>query len=664
MYFGAAYYPEHRDPVKWDYDLDLMAAAGVNALRVGEFAWTRFEPAEGQYEFSWMDGFAAQARARGIQLLMCPPLRTAPAWLVAKDRGILIIDAEGRQLEFGSRYTFCINHPLLREKGLALAARMAENYHGSPAILGWHLDNEYGDEPDCHCPVCLGKWHEWLKHRYTDIKTLNYSWGNVFWSLEYSSFDQVPTPRHSKTCFSPAHLLNWRRFRSDCTVEMVALHAAALRENGAKQPVTTNNQCLWNPRTDYYDMARHLDLCGTNYYPPYGSNCRVSAFGLATVRSYKNRNFHVHELRSGTHTIPGAAEATPAPGEVMRLTAHAVANGADGIFYFRWRQCPFGCEQSHGSVTGFDGQPTRIYKEVAETGNRLKAMAQHLEGTVVQSEIALLYDFQTRWTMESGIYWTGPSDLYVNRCRTLYSAMRSCGVNVDAVGRGGDFSHYRILVVPFATAIDESLAAKLVQFVEHGGTLVWHPLSGNKTVEACFYPDRLHPELARLFGVRIADFVTSAEETWELSWHGRHYATGWFLDLLQADSSEVQARYSKGWFADQPAVTERRTGHGRAIYVGSLPSAAFYDDFFASLLQDIGIMPLLGTRPPAAVEVTERTAPDGRKFVFVLNCSDTAQEITLPAPRKDLWSGATVVGIVPLPPHGVRVLAQDAAPQA
>ena len=31
MIFGAAYYPEHRDPAKWTYDLDNMAAAHLNA---------------------------------------------------------------------------------------------------------------------------------------------------------------------------------------------------------------------------------------------------------------------------------------------------------------------------------------------------------------------------------------------------------------------------------------------------------------------------------------------------------------------------------------------------------------------------------------------------------------------------------------------------------
>jgi len=655
--FGAAYYPEHRDFSKWEYDLDLMAKAGVNALRVGEFAWTRFEPADGKYDFGWMDDFAGKAHARGISLLMCPPLRTAPAWLVTKDRSILMTDSEGRPLEFGSRYTFCINHPLLRDKGLGLARQMARRYGGNPSILGWHLDNEYGDEPDCHCRICVAKWQKWLQKRYGTIEALNFAWGNVFWSLEYNRFDQVPTPRHTKAFHSPAHLLAWRRFRSDCTVEMVGLHAAALRDNGVTRPVTTNNQSLWNPRTDYYDLAKHLDVCGTNYYPPYGPACRAGELGLATVRSYKQAPFQVHELRCGPHGVPGLENNTPAPGEVARLTMHAVANGADGIFYFRWRTCPFGCEQTHGSITDYDGRPTRTYREVAVIGNRLKAIAPVLEGTTVSSDAAILYDFPTRWIMETGISWNGPKDLYIQRCKLMYEALRAQGINVDAIGRNQDFSRYRLLVVPFVSAMDDTLADKLAQFVHGGGTLLWHPLSGAKTVEASFYPARLHPTLGRLFGITIEDYATAPlDSTHTFTWNGQSFNTGGFFDLLHLNDAAVHARFTSDWFADRPALTELRTGKGRALYLASLPPRPFYESFFPALLKECGIQPLLNTLPPAAVEVAIRTAPNGRRLLFLLNTSAEPQTVSIPDPRRDIWNDETVQGSVILPPQGVRIL--------
>jgi beta-galactosidase len=188
MYYGAAYYPEHREPERWEYDLQNMSDAGVNCLRVAEFAWVLLEPSDGTYDFSWLDKFKNMASAHGIQLLLCPPLRTLPAWLVEQDRGLLIEDDRGHILEFGSRYSFCINHPLLLQKGKALAVAMAEHYGNDSDIAGWHLDNEHGDEPDCHCPICRKNFQQWCEEKHKTIDALNEAWGLRFWGLNFQSF--------------------------------------------------------------------------------------------------------------------------------------------------------------------------------------------------------------------------------------------------------------------------------------------------------------------------------------------------------------------------------------------------------------------------------------------------------------------------------------------
>lgn len=47
MRIGVDYYPEHWDKELWKKDADLMQKTGVKVVRMGEFAWCRFEPAEG-----------------------------------------------------------------------------------------------------------------------------------------------------------------------------------------------------------------------------------------------------------------------------------------------------------------------------------------------------------------------------------------------------------------------------------------------------------------------------------------------------------------------------------------------------------------------------------------------------------------------------------------
>ncbi len=64
MHFGVDYYPEHwvypyagtpeNPEARWQRDIELMVEAGVNVVRMGEFAWGLYEPEEGKYNFDWM----------------------------------------------------------------------------------------------------------------------------------------------------------------------------------------------------------------------------------------------------------------------------------------------------------------------------------------------------------------------------------------------------------------------------------------------------------------------------------------------------------------------------------------------------------------------------------------------------------------------------------
>src|SRR6476659_9413955 len=62
MYFGTDYHPEHwvypyagtpEEPEsRWERDAELMAQAGFNVVRIGEFTWGLCEREEGKYDFS------------------------------------------------------------------------------------------------------------------------------------------------------------------------------------------------------------------------------------------------------------------------------------------------------------------------------------------------------------------------------------------------------------------------------------------------------------------------------------------------------------------------------------------------------------------------------------------------------------------------------------
>jgi beta-galactosidase len=82
MYFGVAYYPEHWPEERWEVDAQLMRAAGINGVRMGEFAWSKIEPREGEYHFDWLDRAIALLRKYGSNHAV--HLFTHPPWVFPK----------------------------------------------------------------------------------------------------------------------------------------------------------------------------------------------------------------------------------------------------------------------------------------------------------------------------------------------------------------------------------------------------------------------------------------------------------------------------------------------------------------------------------------------------------------------------------------------------
>src|SRR5438045_8867737 len=99
MYFGVDYHPEHwvfpyavtsaEPESRWKEDIDLMLAAGVNVVRMGEFCWGLYEPEEDKYNFDWMKRVMDLMSAAGIKVVLGTPTAAPPIWLAQKHPQIL-----------------------------------------------------------------------------------------------------------------------------------------------------------------------------------------------------------------------------------------------------------------------------------------------------------------------------------------------------------------------------------------------------------------------------------------------------------------------------------------------------------------------------------------------------------------------------------------------
>ena len=82
--FGTAWYPEQWPEQRWEADLELMQAAHMNVVRVGEFAWSMMEPSEDHFDFAWLDKAIAMAAKHHIAVVMGTPTAAPPAWLTVQ----------------------------------------------------------------------------------------------------------------------------------------------------------------------------------------------------------------------------------------------------------------------------------------------------------------------------------------------------------------------------------------------------------------------------------------------------------------------------------------------------------------------------------------------------------------------------------------------------
>lgn len=190
---GAAYYPEDWDESEQAHDIAMMVKAGINVVRIGEFAWAKMEPREGEYDFSWMHRVMEKLDKAGIKVILGTPSATPPNWVEEKDPEMRLLDDIGLRHDHGGRRHCCSNNPTYLRCSLEIAEAMAKEFGNDPRVIGWQIDNEIAAfDYGCFCPHCIRAFREHLQARYGTIDELNRRWNCNIFSQWYDSFEQIP----------------------------------------------------------------------------------------------------------------------------------------------------------------------------------------------------------------------------------------------------------------------------------------------------------------------------------------------------------------------------------------------------------------------------------------------------------------------------------------
>jgi len=223
LYLGAAYYPEHWSEQRWPEEIRLMKEAGLNVVRMAEFAWSSLEPVEGAFTFDWLER-AIQNLLKPVFKLSGTPTAAPPAWLMDKYSDIYAVDERGLRVQFGNRCHYCPNSPDYYAVIKRLVGAMAERFGPNPNVIGWQLDNEYNRV--CYCQRCRLKFQEFLQARFTSLDNLNRHWSTAYWSQTYSAWYQIPIPIGGH---NPGLMLEFKRFVTESYKKFQRLQVDLLR---------------------------------------------------------------------------------------------------------------------------------------------------------------------------------------------------------------------------------------------------------------------------------------------------------------------------------------------------------------------------------------------------------------------------------------------------
>lgn len=655
LHFGADYNPEHWPEEVRAEDLRLMEEAGVTMVTAGIFSWGLVEQRPGHYDFGWFDRVLDDLAETGIAVCLATMTASPPPWLSELHPEILPVTADGVRRWPGSRQHYCPSSPVYREHAVRLVEQLATRYAAHPAVAMWHIGNEYGcSNPVCYCDVSAADFRRWLRERYGSVEALNAAWSTTFWSQHYTSFEQVLPPRATPTHPNPAQQLDYARFSDDALLTCYLAEKQVLRRLTPQVPVTTNHMPHHKP-VDPYRWAPHEDVQALDYYQePYDPRAHLDAAAAFDIVRCAGRGRPWMLMEQAPSAVNWRDRNSPKPPGTMRLWSwQAVAQGADAVLYFQWRQSLGGAEKFHSAIVPHAGPDTRIFREVAALGRELAAAGQ-LAGSRSAPEVALLVDWNSWWAMEQGSH---PSSALGHRETLLhhYAPFFDAAVPCDIVPPDRDLGAYKLVVVPNLYLMSRETAERLTAYVHEGGHLFVSYFTGIADENDRVHPGGYPAPLRQVLGVRVEEFWP-LEENAGVTLRGElsGQADLW-SEAVDLEGARAVAEFADGELAGRPAVTRHGFGNGLAWYAGTRPAPAVMRALLDRVRGEAGVAPVLAGLP-AGVQATVREGAGGR-FLFLLNHGRASAAVTLPRPARDLLTpdAGPTTGLT-LPARGVAVL--------
>ncbi len=641
LLYGADYNPEQwiETPDVWDEDMVFMKKARSNEMTVGIFAWSYLEPEEGVFDFSLLDTIIDKIYDNGGRVILATPSAARPVWLVKKYPEVMRVNEKGERLHFRDRHNHCYTSPIYREKVNIINKKLAERYAHHPAVIAWHISNEYGGA--CYCDRCVKAFREFLKERYGDIATLNRQYWTGFWSLKYESFDDIEPPTDLTVSALCALKADWRRFVSHQTIDFMRAEIAPLKEANPDLPVTTN--MMPDQDLDYFEMSEFLDIASWDSYPDWIDKAKTAnevAFWHDLFRSLKNRPFLLMESALGQVNWKEINKIKPPKADKLQ-SLQAIAHGSDSVQYFQFRKGRGGVEKFHGAIVDHCGsENTRIFQIAKDIGETLEKIDE-VAGSVVNSRVAIIYDWQNKYVLESAQGFNNKDKRYNATCMAYHDVFWKLGVNVDIIDSRCDFKKYDLIIAPMLYSVSEETIEKIENYVKGGGNFYATYLTAmvNEN-DLCYLGGFPAENLKKVFGI----FNEETDALWadtvlKADYKGEIYDCAYYAENIALKGAKELASYESE-FGVIPAITVNTYGKGRAYYQAVCDQGGLSFNVIKDICQELSVSQNIKGLSEGVTAHTREN--NDAVYLFVENYTDAEQTVYLDKGHQDLITGEKI----------------------
>ncbi|WP_067843531.1 beta-galactosidase [Amphibacillus sediminis] len=632
IYYGAALYPELWDMETNKTDIAHMKRLGMNLARIGEFAWSTYEPEQDQFDFTKLTEALDLLAEYQIDVIVCTPTPTPPIWLTDGHPERLHQNKDGQCMYHGSRQHICTNHPFFRERAAIITEKLAQIVARYDHVIAIQLDNEFKCHiGPCYCDNCKRLWSDWLKNKYQTIDNLNTAWGTAIWSQTYLDFSQVVQPLPTPFLHNSALVQNYHEFTHDKIAEFAKEQADTIRTH-TTIPITHNTSMFFD--LDNEKLAEALDYVSFDTYTPLEKH---PGFIMNQDRwKYLKNETRDYMLLETSTSYNGHLEQygkLHEPGYVKAESFATFASGGSAFCYWLFRGQRSGCEQPHGSVVSSWGDPTIGYQNVVEVSELIKQIEPYLHKTkVLEPRVAITYSDRARSFIDVE---HGSEYVYKDKITDFYKLFLELNLERKLVPEGHDLSGCHVLFTPYAHHLSDSFLSRVLSFIEHGGVWIAGPMTGDRTGEHTWPTEGGLGSLTSILGIKeMIQFPAT---------NSHHYGEAFGLEseLLGLssffevdDETKVLGKVTKGQGQGKAFLIEKKIGKGKLVMLGSQPDdqllKTIIHQYTAPLIHDHAI------KVADQIMVFPRQTEDKKVQFWLVNFSDQVNPFILVQPFNDL----------------------------